>query len=333
MTKSKRKTCQDSSAKGFAEISPSDRSPPTIRTKQVINQVPSSSFSTTNPPSPDRVGSRMSFTEEEDEEEEDEDSMEETKAATDILRNSKNGETRAMGTLLEKILDNQKSHSRRIKTLEKAVDEVQGRLNEVIDVTEFIQNKMSKTERSVSSVERELVRLEREINDSFIVISGIPEVDGEDGGKGGEKTKEVASAVLIDGGFVDLAKKVISAWRPKPSRNQRQASQNAGRIIMVKFETLQARKKIMGSVRNLPPSTNYPQRKFYPKRSPLELRGQYRLKPVMEALIREGWKIDKKWGGFSVEGGDRVYMPLDFLPSTIVINGQSLDIDKMQGKM
>jgi hypothetical protein len=230
-----------------------------------------------------------------------------------------------MGHFLRKILTNQKQSETRIKTLEKAVDEIQGKINDVIDVNEFIQNKVSNVGKSVLALEREVVRLDREINDSFIVIAGIPEVDGEIGERGSEKTRELATAVLVEGGFVDLSKKIISAWRPKPKRNQN----SSNRIIMVKFESLQARRRIMGCVKNLPSSTLYPNRKFYPRKSPIELQGEFRMRAVMALFTKNGCKVERKWGGFYLEGEEKVYKPLDFLQSAVFIKGQWLDIDKL----
>jgi hypothetical protein len=43
----------------------------------------------------------------------------------------------------------------------------------------------------------------------------------------------------------------------------------------------------------------------------------------------QGLEVGKKWGGFVVEGDPKLYKPLDFLPGTLVINGERLDVDKM----
>jgi hypothetical protein len=50
---------------------------------------------------------------------------------------------------------------------------------------------------------------------------------------------------------------------------------------------------------------------------------------VFKALSMDGWKLEKKWGGFVVEADSRVFMPIDFLPSCVEIKGQRLNVDKM----
>jgi hypothetical protein len=277
-----------------------------------------------------RADSRRSNVEDETEVEEYDEMSEGFTAASNVLRTSESSEMRAMGTLLEAIWSNQRNNAQRIRKLEKAVQEVQGVIHDVVEVNEVVQTRVNLIEHKTSALERELVRLEREVNDSFIVIAGIPEAKEEEDQNGNAKTREIASAVLIDGGFGELAKKMVSAWRPKKrTSNQNQSAGASNRIIMVKFESLQARRKIMGRVKSLSPSAVYPKRKFYPKRSPLELKGQFRLKSVMTKLLNEGWKLEQKWGGFVVEGINRVFMPLDFLPSFVTIKGVKIDVDRL----
>jgi hypothetical protein len=100
--------------------------------------------------------------------------------------------------------------------------------------------------------------------------------------------------------------------------------------MIIQLESLQARRKIMSKGKSLPPSTIYPNRKLYSKRSPLELKGQYRMKSVMTKVTQDGWKLEQKWGGFTVEGNaDQRYMPLDFLPNVATINGMRLDVEEL----
>jgi hypothetical protein len=51
------------------------------------------------------------------------------------------------------------------------------------------------------------------------------------------------------------------------------------------------------------------------------------MKAVIAALNRSGCKVERKWGGFCLEGEEKVYKPLDFLQSAVFIKGQWMDID------
>jgi hypothetical protein len=50
---------------------------------------------------------------------------------------------------------------------------------------------------------------------------------------------------------------------------------------------------------------------------------------VLSRLTKDGYKMERKWGGFKVEGDDRVFMPLDFLASVVSIKSKELNVDEI----
>jgi hypothetical protein len=271
---------------------------------------------------------------------------EKVKSATEDLAKSENADTRNIATLLEFLIAKQSTTNLRIASLENEVTEIQGKVSNALQVSEAAQQKSIANEKRISGIERDLVRIEREVNDSFIVIGGIPEEEEE--GSDPNKVREVASKVLTDGGFGDLAKKIVTAWRPGrrplgqdqsriqgsgqiPTQpgSQNQGGKATGRIIIVKFESLQARQKIMSQVKSIKQSDAYPNRRFYPKKSPAELRGQRRMAAVVNQLAGGDHELERKWGGVKAKGDNRVFMPIDFLPSIVIISGLQINIDSL----
>jgi hypothetical protein len=265
-------------------------------------------------------------------EEENEPEEKEEDDPNQVLLTHEKPEFRALGAVMAKLLDGQKGNFTKIKKLEKAVDDIGGKLNDVIRYVKDMDERVGDVGCTVEAgngarminVEKEIAAMSREINDSYIVIAGIPNATKNEEK---EDTKETALAVLKDGGFGELGKKLITAWRVK-KRGQNQPNDRPP-LIIAKFESLQAKQKIMARIKELATSSTYPDRMFFPRKSALELKGNYRLTRVFHALQADGWKVEKRRGGFAMVEGKRVYGPTDFLCSTIEIDGKQLDVDMM----
>jgi hypothetical protein len=278
---------------------------------------------------PENVAPTQSMTEKEEEE-----NMaiqrhdEELTKATDLLIGSTDQNFKAIGLCLssfteyfKKLVVDQSDVKRRVQKVEEKLTKHEGKLKSCEESVKVVEKRVVQCETGLGKWEREVASLQSELNDSFIIIAGIPEkVEG-----GRENTKQLAKEILTDCGFNDLAEKLIAAWRI--GNKHKQPNQSA--MIAVKFDTMLARRNIMEKVKTLPISDKYPKRAFYPKKTSLELKCNYRMGVAYRALLEGGKKVTKIKGGLTFEGATRVYRPSEFLPDSVDLNGEILDLNKL----
>jgi hypothetical protein len=266
----------------------------------------------------------------EGEEEEEDTESKAFKMAAKALTECDKPEFHALATMMSTIWENQKRTVKKVKSLEGTIATVEHKVNVLVRVTEVVEQRIGKTENEMALLQKDVAIVQRELNDKYVVIDGIPETGGKAGENTGEDTREIAVDILKDGGLIEISQRVVTAWRLGVGRDKKSSKQNQKpRLIIVKFDTSEARKYIMGKVKGLSVSQKYPQRMIYPKKSALELKGQYRLKAVFDVLTAHGWKLERKWGGFAIEGEKKVMMPLDFLQRVVVISSQEINVDEM----